>query len=837
MLRSPARKLMRIQLHCIYIFFIVVDALSCVYGNSDTIIQFNTDVLDVKDRENIDLSQFSHPGYIMPGNYTMVVHVNNDQLEEQSIDYFPPDDAPSESRPCISRQLTTMLGLKPEAEKTLTWWHYGQCLAIESLKGMEAHGDLASSSIYLSIPQLYLEYITKDWDPPARWDEGIAGFIFDYNLNALTQFKQEKNVRSDNVSGNGISGINFGAWRLRADWQGQITRNTIGGVNNAQTLDWTRYYAYRPLPSLRSQLTMGEDYLDSAIFDRFRFTGLSLRSEDKMLPPNMRGYAPEIVGIAKTNAKVTISQQGRIIYETQVASGPFRIQDINETVSGELDVRIEEQNGSIQEFKINIANIPYLTRPGQIRYKLAAGKPSDWQHHIVNTFFGSGEFSWGVSNGWSFYGGGLFGDGYKSVSLGVGRDLMILGAFSFDITQSHADLPKQDNIRKGDSYRLSYSKNFDHIDSQVTFAGYRFSDKGFMSMSEYLDARYYEGSVGDSKEIYSVTFNKQFREIGLTSYLNYSYQTYWDRPANERYNLTLARYFDIGKFKNLNISLSGFRNRYNQVNDDGMYLSFSIPWGNSANISYHMASSRDDMSHQVSYYNRLDDHNNYQLSTGRSNSGNNFSGYVNHEGDLAELSANASYQEGSYSALGLSAQGGITLTAQGGALHRATVLGGTRLLLDTDGVPGVPVRGYGATSNSNSFGKAVVMDVNSYYRNRASIDIDKLADNAEAKKSVVQVTLTDGAIGYRRFEVIAGEKAMGIIKLADGDVPPFGAKVVNARKQETGIVSDDGSVYLSGIQAGDKMTVEWNGAIQCVFTLPKILPENTFSNLLLPCHR
>lgn len=29
-------------------------------------IQFNTDVLDVRDRKNIDLSQFSRSGYIMP---------------------------------------------------------------------------------------------------------------------------------------------------------------------------------------------------------------------------------------------------------------------------------------------------------------------------------------------------------------------------------------------------------------------------------------------------------------------------------------------------------------------------------------------------------------------------------------------------------------------------------------------------------------------------------------------------------------------------------------------------------------------------------------------------
>lgn len=82
---------------------------------------------------------------------------------------------------------------------------------------------------------------------------------------------------------------------------------------------------------------------------------------------------------------------------------------------------------------------------------------------------------------------------------------------------------------------------------------------------------------------------------------------------------------------------------------------------------------------------------------------------------------------------------------------------------------------------------------------------------AEAVKSVVQATLTEGAIGYRRFEVIAGEKAMAVIKLADGSEPPFGATVRNARQQETGIVNDGGSIYLSGIKAGESMTVHWEG--------------------------
>ncbi|VTR20661.1 Outer membrane usher protein papC precursor [Serratia fonticola] len=52
-------------------------------------------------------------------------------------------------------------------------------------------------------------------------------------------------------------------------------------------------------------------------------------------------------------------------------------------------------------------------------------------------------------------------------------------------------------------------------------------------MSEYLDARYYGTRTGNGKEMYTVTFNKHFRDWGLSSYINYSHQTYLG-PAGQR---------------------------------------------------------------------------------------------------------------------------------------------------------------------------------------------------------------------------------------------------------------------------------------------------------------
>ncbi|WP_455884041.1 fimbria/pilus outer membrane usher protein, partial [Serratia proteamaculans] len=224
------------------------------------------------------------------------------------------------------------------------------------------------------------------------------------------------------------------------------------------------------------------------------------------------------------------------------------------------DVRVEELDGSVQQFKMDTASIPYLTRPGQVRYKVASGRPSDGQHRVNGPVFASGEFSWGVSNGWSLFGGGVAGGDYNALALGVGRDLLMFGALSFDVTQSRAQLPYEDQTLSGGSYRLQYSKRFDETDSQVTFAGYRFSEQDFMSMSEYLDAGTSGRRSGSSKERYNITFNQQFRDLGLSAYLNYSHQTYWDRPANDRFTLTLSRNFDVGRFRNLSLSATAYRN-------------------------------------------------------------------------------------------------------------------------------------------------------------------------------------------------------------------------------------------------------------------------------------
>ncbi len=811
-------------------------------------IEFNTDVLDLIDRTNIDLSQFARSGFILPGTYSMVVQINGQPIAEQPVAFYPPDNDPKGSQACLSHSLVEQLGLKVSEADKLAWWKGGECLDIQSLPGMDVQGDLASSTLSINLPQAYLEYSAINWDPPSRWDEGVPGLLIDYSLTAQSNYQRNDGNRK-NLSGNGTVGANAGAWRLRADWQGRVEsgRQEAAGP---QKLEWSRYYAYRAIPALRARLLVGENYLYSDLFDSFRFTGAALNSDESQLPPNLRGYAPEVVGVAKTNAKVIISQQGRVLYETLVAAGPFRIQDLQDAVTGKLDVRIEEQDGVVNSFQIDTAGVPYLTRPGQVRYKLAAGRPSNLQYGADGDFFGTGEFSWGISNGWSLFGGGMTDNNYRAVSVGAGRDLLAFGAVSLDVTQSRAHVWNE--TLSGKSYRLQYSKNFEEYDSQVTFAGYRFSEKNFLSMSEYLDARHYglngelggrgdyrdssEGwkPIGGSKALYTVTVNKQFRDLGATVYASYHKQTYWDRPDTQRWNLSLSRYFNVGTVKNMNLSLNMYRTQEYNYNDNGMALTVSLPFGRTGTLSADANRAAGKNTFATRYSDRIDERNSYQLSASNAYG----SGYLSHMGDQADIDISASTQEGGYSSLGVSARGGGTLTAHGAALHRTTSTGGTRLMIDTGGVPDVPVRGYGSPTRSNAFGKAVISDISSYQRTVASVDLERLPSNVEATESVTQLTLTEGAIGYRALDVIAGEKAMAILRLPDGSSPPFGATVKNMKQQDTGIVNDSGSVYLSGLRAGEQMVVSWGGDEQCVLTLPAILPVDGLTDTLqLGCHR
>ena len=92
---------------------------------------------------------------------------------------------------------------------------------------------------------------------------------------------------------------------------------------------------------------------------------MRLSTDDQMLPDSLRGYAPVVRGVANSNAKVKISQNGVTLYETTVSPGPFQINDLYPTgYGGDLRVSVLEADGSEHTFTVHYAAVLLSLRPG-----------------------------------------------------------------------------------------------------------------------------------------------------------------------------------------------------------------------------------------------------------------------------------------------------------------------------------------------------------------------------------------------------------------------------------------------------------------------------------------
>lgn len=803
-------------------------------------VNFNTSFLDAESQE-IDFSKFSRAHYVMPGTYPLAIKLNNHIIDsEENILFYTPEDDQEITLPCITPELFKQLALKEEWKNKANWLTQDtlQCLDIRAIPEMQTSGDIPDNKLNINIPQAYMEYNDPAWDPPARWDDGIAGFIFDYNATATYSKYQKEQDHGKNdkkeVVGYGDVGVNLGAWRVRAEWQG------AGGdqPDSTKRWQWNQVYGYRALRSISARLMMGEQYLTSELFESFRYLGLSLETDENMFPPLLRGYAPEVAGVARTNATVIIRQGERIVYQEQVSKGPFRIRDMNYIGDGILNVTIKEQDGSEQHFTIETSRLATLTRPGQFLFKLAAGKPMADNHKTEGPDFGVGSFSWGMNNNTTLFGGVLAAADYQNISAGIGRDIAPFGVFSVKVSYSRAQL---DNLadkqnKNGASYSITYSKEFDAINSQLTFAGYRFSERNYMTMNQFVEQRYRGDNTDNNKEMYNIIFNKVFPSLRMNAYLNYSHQTFWNKPSINNYSLTLSRSFDWADKRNLSVSMSAYRTESDKSKDNGIYASLSVPLDDHKGmVSYSGSYNKKAHSNNINYYTDIDNASSYSLSVGEGDNHVNVAGFYSNEGGNNYLSLSGTYVQDDIVTLSGQSRGGMTLTKEGAAFHRNGNTMAPRILIDTNGAADISVRGTGKAVHSNHFGKAVIPTATAYSRSQLSLELDELPDNAEALTSVQAATLTSGAIGYRKFNIVEGYKIMSIIAMSDNSHPPFGASVLNDKNVEIGIIADNGAAYLTGIQPGQNLSVAWNGKTQCSLHIPATLADNFKFNMLLPC--
>ncbi|WP_272690978.1 fimbria/pilus outer membrane usher protein [Providencia sp. PROV116] len=511
----------------------IISLLVCGgYSNAET---FNINALNLSVDDNIDLSYFEKNNF-SEGLYETDIVLNGKRiLRGEKIKFISHDGI---IEPCITASVIKRFPLTEDAKEILLSSEEDHCINISALdKNVTVDFNDSDQVLTISIPQKYLVAVYSSWISPELRDYGIAGLILDYTVSDNNFYRKDSGNRN-NLSAFGNVGANLAEWRLRANYQ--YENKLVDSSNDKKSrFEWEQIYAFRDMASLSAKLFVGEIYIKSDLFDSVRFKGISVFTDESMMPPNLRGYAPQITGVAASNATVTLSQNGRIISQIKVPAGPFVIKDLSQSVMGTIDVTVIEDNGKETRFQYTTTNIPFLTRKGQVRYTMNLGQLSPENNENIDKNFITVESSIGVLNNTSVFGGlvATSNNQYRAINLGVGQNLGFIGALSVDVTQSYADVGTRET---GKSYRINYAKNLPSIDGQLTLTGYRFADRTFNSLSNFVEKNFSDNSQGEldkDKHVFSLSYAQQLHFMNASANITASRKTYWNGKQNNYFSL------------------------------------------------------------------------------------------------------------------------------------------------------------------------------------------------------------------------------------------------------------------------------------------------------------
>ncbi|EMX8402117.1 fimbria/pilus outer membrane usher protein [Yersinia enterocolitica] len=810
------------------------------------------------------LNQLNKEDSVTPGNFDAVdVLINNKLYKRTTIQFIKNADSP-EVFPCLSDEFLTAAGIElanksnttPKepnaaegesipAESTATTPSAAEkCIPLaERVKGASFHFDQAKLRLELSIPQALLQQRPRGYIERSEWEEGEKLAFVNYSANFYRSDTQTQQNSTSDYGFVGLkSGLNLGLWQLR-----QQSNLSYSSNNNNSDTQWNniRTYVQRPISQLDSELTLGETFTDSTLFGTMSFRGVKMATDQRMWPESMRGFAPEVRGVATSNARVIISQNGRQIYETNVAPGPFVINDLYSTTSqGDLNVEVIEANGSRSTFTVPFSAVPDSMRPGVSRYNAVVGESRDFTN--IDSYFTDFTYERGLTNQLTANSGIRLAQDYTALLVGgvIGTSV---GAFGLNTTYSHA---KVEDNQTQDGWRMqaTYSQTFNETGTSFSLAGYRYSTKGYRDLNDVFGVRSVQknGGTWDSstykqRSQFTTTINQTLAGYGQLSASASTSDYYNDTQRDTQLQLNYSNsYKDIS----YNVALSRQRTIYTSTQfgwdvDDTDETMTTTRYGNTENIAsltvsiplnigsrnqyLSMSANRNPKSgnnYQTSLSGTAGERNtlNYSVNAGYddsnvSSSSNSWGANVQKQ--FPNATVNGSYSRGNnYTQYGAGARGAAVIHSKGVTL--GPYLGDTFGLIEADGAQGATVRNaQGARIDKNGF--ALVPSLTPYNYNTVGLDTKGINRNTELKENQGRVVPYAGAAVRVKFETLTGYAVLIQTQTADGEGLPLGSDVYNNKDELVGMVGQGNQIYARVKENKGSLYVRWgeNSNEQC----------------------
>lgn len=777
------------------------------------------------------ISQFNVED-VQPGKYDVDIYLNNVFFEKTSIDFIQSKN--NKITPCFSYSFLSKLGIKSEAladaENSGNLLPDDQCIILdEVIKGAQSKFMFSSLKLDLSIPQALLNKLPSGYIDPNNLDSGESMIFVNYMANQYhVEYKNSaiKNQNSTYLNLNG--GLNFGLWRYR---QQSYFNKQSNGESHFST---SNRYIQRAILPLNGELTIGESYTSGEYFSGLGFKGVSIKSDERMLPDSQRGYAPVINGIARTNAKVVVKQGGSIIYETTVPPGPFIIDDLYSTnYAGDLYVTVQEADGSTNTFVVPFSSVPGSLRMGSYRYSFTMGR---------SRFVGDSDpfaellIRKGISNSITLNAGMRTAKDYNAGLVG-GVYSSFLGAVGIDLTLSSASLPS--GSESGWKSRISYSKSFEPTKTSVSASVNYYSRSGYRDLNDVLGVRQsYKHNTKWSSSSYNqrsridLSVNQNLGDLG-SFYLSGSISDYYGNHNNDtQLQLGYGKTFSNGASLNISINRSNYgASNYNNYLEEGSVtkvsgraettalVSVSFPFGRYMNAPMFASSINHNKSAGTSYLTSLSGlvgdsgKMNYSLnySADTQQHINTINGSLQSRlwlGTVGISAANSkNYWQGSASMQG-------ALVFHRGGVTAGPYLGDTFALIQADGAQGAKVVG-GQGATIDRFGYALIPSLSPYRYNKILLDPEGMSANVELQDGQYQFAPYAGANVKVDFKTIRGYPVLISALRADTsvDVIPMGADVIDSDNKFIGMVGQGNQFYIRAEKMSGKLIVKWGSSV------------------------
>ena len=808
-------------------------------------ISFEEGFINGGSGNKVDLSRFERPNAALPGEYRSDAYLNGDwraRINLKLVDVTGQGDV----KPCFDRTTLASIGIdfrKVESDKNTSPERKdipseGEfCGSLEDyVPGATAVFDISNQSINLSVPQIYVDRDARGYVDPQYWDEGINAGAINYVANLYRNSFKGSGPRLNGYVGINAS-ANFGSWHFTH----QSSFNwTEGNRRNYQT---AANHLQHDIPKLMSQLYVGDFSTSGNLFDSVSLRGAGLVSDERMLPQSLRGYAPTVRGIAETNARVVIKQRGYILLDTTVAPGPFSIDDLYPTgFGGDLDVEIHEADGRIKRIAVPYAAVPQLLRAGQSRWELAAGKVR--QQGRGNTpLVAMATYQRGVTDYVTAYGGLTLASGYNAALAGGALNTK-LGAFSLDISRSQAavrGLPSS----QGASVRVAYNKNLPNSGTNFALAAYRYSTKGYVSLSDFTDLRHAQdgGSLSAfdytrlrARSQLTASINQRLGDKGGQLFFSGARRDYWS-GAGRQVDFTVGY---SNNWKSINYSLSAQRTSETVLNnrvpggpvneipgvpgfggslgdkftrrDTRLFLSVTVPLGaTTSSPSLNVLAERSSYGGKsglvsLSGSAGAEREWTYNTSLGRQSGQTSFAASTQYNGGHGNLRAGYSQGDG-YKQVNAGIAGGLVL--HGGGQTWSPPLGETIGLVHVKNGAGARVASnQRSVIDKNHF--AVVPNLIPYQLNRVTIDPKGMSMDTELQEASQQVAPRARSVVRLDYKTVNGRTVLVESTLDNGEPVPFGAEVYDDQGNHVGMAGQGGQIVIRGIDDPSDLTVRWS---------------------------